>query len=214
MRKISNQSLIIIITLIASITACAPKMESKPDGVVTASQDDRKLSNSMPESIGTSTFFNSLETHTRKLNLPSLKATVFPNKDDFEVRFWADLLPGNLNGVILRRINNQWFAISIYGQKEHQDFQLTQKKLDAPKSGWDGVWAKLLDADILTLPDASEVNCNIVGLDGLGLAVETNFNEGYRSYYYRNPQRAECDEAKRIISIAQILFDEFAMGKL
>jgi hypothetical protein len=58
------------------------------------------------------------------------------------------------------------------------------------------------------------VKCDEIMIDGLSFVVETNFNWSYRTYHYGNPQHAKCNEAKRIISIIQIIFDEFALSKM
>jgi hypothetical protein len=178
-----------------------------------ADQDDQKLRLSVPKANWVPLFFNSLETHTKKINLPSLKTVRLPSKDDLEIRFWMDGLPDIIDGIIIRRISNQWSAIRIRGTSADKNFPLTQKKLDPPKSGWNLVWEKLVSNNILTLPDASESKCNVISIDGLGYVIETNFNWDYRTYYYRNPQLAKCNEAKRITAIIQLLFDEFELDK-
>jgi hypothetical protein len=202
---------------IIPMTACIRKggtAQQQSNVTATVSPGDQKPSLSIPDTKWEPFFFESLEAHTKKINLPSLRAVVFPNKDDLEVRFWIDHLPFTLDGIILGRIDNQWSAVRIYGTSEHQDFPLTQKKLAAPKSGWNGAWGKLVDTGILSLPDASEVKCDEIMIDGLSFVVETNFNWSYRTYHYGNPQHAKCNEAKRIISIIQIIFDEFALSKM
>src|SRR6266508_6061459 len=74
-----------------------------------------------------------------------------------------------------------------------------------------GAWDKLVGAGILTLPDASEVKCNVVMIDGMVFIIETNFKWHYRTYAYANPQEEKCNEAKQMISIIQIIHDEFAL---
>ena len=205
--------LIFLISIIHAIFYVHNKGSAQQQSNVTdvAHQDAQKLHLSIPNASWEPIFFKSLETRIKQINLPRLRAIVLPNKDDLEVRFWIDVLPSRLDGVILRRINNEWSAIRIQGTSERQDFPLSQKQLAVPKSGWDGAWKKLLGAGVMTLPDASEVNCNVIMIDGLAFVIETNFNWSYRTYAYGNPQIAKCNEAKQIISIAQIIFDEFAL---
>ncbi|MCG3146363.1 MAG: hypothetical protein HONDAALG_04398 [Gammaproteobacteria bacterium] len=213
-RALLTSALLIFLIGIIPATACMHKregMQQQPDAAITINQGDQKLRLSIPNAEWEPMFFKSLETYTKKINLPNLRTVVLPNKDDLEVRFWTDALPSKLDGIILRRINNQWSAVGIHVTGERKEALPTQKKLAVPKSGWDKAWEKLVGAGILTLPDASEVNCNVTTIDGLGFVAEINFNWSYRTYAYGNPQLAECNEAKRIISIRQIIFDEFAL---
>jgi hypothetical protein len=210
-------SLLVCFVSIMAATACAPGRkdeQQQPNVMNSVSQGGQKLRVSIPDAWWEPHFFKSLEPYTTKINLPSLRTVALPNEDDLEVRIWADFRPIKLDGIILRRINNQWSAVHIYGthgKDERQDFSLTQKKLAAPKSGWDKAWEKLVGAGILTLPDASEVNCNITMIDGSGFVIETNVYWSYRTYAYANPQNAECNEAKQMISIIQIVHDEFPL---
>lgn len=215
MPKNSTQLITTLLVLFIGVVSVTAYILSKTterrqsDATTTRRQGDQRLQISIPDATWVPDFFESLDRHTKKINLPDLKTIVLPNKDDLEVRYWADSLPNYIDGVILRRINNQWSGVHIYIKYKGQDFSLTQKELPLPKSDWAEAWEKLVKAGILRLPDATEVRCNETVIDGIGFVVETNFNWTYRTYAYGNPQLAKCDEAKQIISIAQILFDEF-----
>ena len=216
MLKIGTQLITALLISNILITACVSEKESaqrQPSATATASQDSQKPSLSIPDAEWEPPFFEFLETHTRGLNLPSLRTVVLPGKDDLEVRFWIDGLARNLNGVVIKRQAGQWSAIRVYETGERQEKAVTQESLAEPSSGWKGAWEKLVSAGILMLPDASKVNCNITAVDGVGFVVETNFNWSYRTYYYRNPQLASCDEAKRMMSIVQVMADEFTLSR-
>lgn len=175
-----------------------------------AFQDKQRLRLVLPDARWESFFFESLDEHTKKINLPRLRMVVLP-KDDFEVRFWRDALPHIIDGVILRRSGNQWSALHLHGTYERQPFFIEQELLAAPKSGWEAAWERLVSAGILTLPDASEVQCNPGVLDGVSYVVEVNVNKIYRTYRYGNPQFAECNEARRMVLIDEIIADEFGL---
>ena len=83
--------------------------------------------------------------------------------------------------------------------------------LDPPKSGWDVLWNKLVDAGILTLPDSPRPQCPTEALDGISYIVETNVNRTYRTYMYSNPKLMKCPEAKQILRIEETLGDEFSL---
>jgi hypothetical protein len=217
MNRKNNQLIISILVCVASITAATAyiygrKGEQRQFDVMTnISQGDQKLRVSIPDATWEPIFFESIETYIKQINLPSLRTVVLPNKDDLEVRFWADIGPNKLDAFVLRRINNQWSAVHVKGADKHQGVSLTKKNLAKPKSDWDGAWDKLVGAGILTLPDASEVKCNVVMIDGMVFIIETNFKWHYRTYAYANPQEEKCNEAKQMISIIQIIHDEFAL---
>jgi hypothetical protein len=52
--------------------------------------------------------------------------------------------------------------------------------------------------------------CDVRALDGMSYVVENNIDNSYRTYMYDNPQFSKCEEAKRIIEIANLFHDEFA----
>jgi hypothetical protein len=155
-------------------------------------------------------FFTSLEEHTKGVNLPSLRTILLP-QDDLEIRFWYNALPDSLNGVILRRSSGQWSAAHLRGSYERKRFRVEQESFKEPKSGWEAAWEKLVNAGILTLPDSSEVNCHSGVLDGISYVVEINANKTYRTYRYGNPEFAQCNEAKQIVSIEEIIANEFRL---
>jgi len=151
-----------------------------------------------------------------KVNLPSLRTVLLPD-GDFEVRVWIGF---GLNGedcFILRNFSGQWSAIHLQGTAEAPPFPNSLTPLSSPKSGWNNAWRRLIDAGILTLPDAAEVNCNPKVVDGIGYVVESNINMTYRTYMYGNPWYAKppeykrCDEARRMILIGKIIGKEFGL---
>lgn len=141
-------------------------------------------------------------------------------EDDLEVRFWFPIGYFLLEGFILKKKAGQWSAVYLEGteervnkiqyQKNKNDYQ---KELTEPKSGRDITWKNLGDREILTLPDATEVNCNEIAVDGFSLIIEYKVNRTYRTYKYDNPndKDAKCNEAKQISEIHKIIGDEFRL---
>lgn len=142
---------------------------------------------------------------TSEANLPSLKTTLLTD-NDLEARVWG--FDGEeVYGVILKRSAGRWSVTHLYarGTRPVRKYQ----SLHVPKSGWDRAWERLVGAGILTLPDASEVQCNARVLDGVDYVVEIDADQTYRTYMYDNPQYAKCDAAKRIIKLTEIVDEEF-----
>ncbi len=140
------------------------------------------------------------QTDLRKTNLP---------EGDVEVRMWWGFGLSPLEGIILRHVAGQWSAIHVKADNYYEPEKAERKELRPPKSGWDACWKRLVDAGILTLPDASEVNCSADGLDGIAFVIETNTNRTYRTYKYGNPTLAKCNEAKQMVKITEIIDEEF-----
>jgi hypothetical protein len=143
------------------------------------------------------------------VNLPPLRTVVLP-ENDLEVRFWYEGME-IIYGVVIRRMGQQWSANWIYQTVDSKPSSTRMVLLDPPKSGWDVLWNKLVDAGILTLPDSPHPRCSSGALDGVGYIVETNVNRTYRTYMYGNPRLMKCPEAKQMVQLEQTLGDEFSL---
>ena len=153
-----------------------------------------------------------------KVNLPSLRTVLLPD-GDFEVRVWIGFGQNGEDCFILRYFSGQWSAIHLQGTAEAPPFPNSLTPLPSPKSGWNKAWQRLVDARILTLPDAAEVKCNPGVMDGVSYAVESNINMTYRTYYYGNPWYDKppwykrCNEARQMILIGKIIGEEFGLDR-
>jgi hypothetical protein len=201
MHKLTFRIIVALLTFILGIAATAIWFINRPTKT--------KI---MPAGRWESIFFQTINKRTDAANLPSLRTVNLPN-GDLETRVWVGFGINGEDGIILRRSSNQWSALYVHGifdrypPAKYQE----QKNLGVPKSGWDKMWQRLDEAGILTLPDASEIGCNAGIVDGVAYVIETNKNKTYRTYMYDNPQFAKCGEAKRVIEISEILFDEFGL---
>jgi len=97
-----------------------------------------------------------------------------------EVRIWRGFGLQLLEGVVLRRINHQWTALHIKTDSSMEAENVQVLELYSPRSGWPKFWQSLVDHNLLTLSDPSEIDCPL-GLDGLGYVVEINQNKIYRT---------------------------------
>ena len=183
---------------------------AQSESVTKNAQAAQGLSLEIPDAAWEPVFFEDLNDRTKRSGISNLRQTVLAD-DDLEVRFWFDHFE-QIDGVIIRRSGQEWSAISIRDREQHQPSSLEQESLRVPKSGWEATWKKLTSAGILTLADGSMTKCKPDVLDGIGYVIETNFNRKYRTYRYGNPQRADCDEAKRILLMETILFEELDLA--
>lgn len=153
-------------------------------------------------------YFKFINERTGEASLPRLRTVLLP-RNDFEVRVWAGFGQNGEDGLILRRSSDQWSAIHLHGMFERYPPAKYQELLAAPKSGWENVWQRLVEAGVLTLPDASAVQCSPHVLDGISYVVEINMNKSYRTYMYDDPNYAKCNEAKQMIKIGEVIAEEF-----
>ena len=138
-------------------------------------------------------------------------------RNDLEVRVWVSIGFSGMDGFIFRRFNRQWSAIAIkeidcnkfnYWKKDRK-YSVGKINLYEPKSGWQDVWQKLLEAGILDLPDYSEVQERLGYLDGWGFFVEINRDGKYRFYAYPNPNSPRSADEEKMIKIGEIISEEF-----
>jgi len=174
-------------------------------------QEGQGLKLIVPKDIWVTIFFKEIDERTKEANLPSLRSVLLPG-DDVEVRIWMVVSYYGLDGIVLRRAASQWSATYLYGvSKDPHLKKRYEKSLGVPPSGWEEFWQKLVAAGLLTLPDASEVQCEVLSKDGLAYIVETNTNKTYRTYMYGDPQFAKCDEAKQFIKMVDIINQDFGL---
>ena len=114
-----------------------------------------------------------------------------------------------LQGYALRLDGSRWTG--PYLMDNYQQTNAVTVYDLSPKSGWDKLWSRLVQLDLLTLPDSSMLNGERRLFDGVSYVVEINRDGGYRTCQYGNPQEQTWPEAKEIISMAQTLHDEFSI---
>ena len=175
-------------------------------GVTTACH--RKMRVIIPNASWEPIFFRSINSVAKLSGQTNLRTTLVP-EGDLEVRIWWGFGLSPLEGVTLRRANGQWSAIHVKADNYYEPTKAERTQLSNPKSGWETAWTRLVKENLLSLPDASEIDCNVQALDGISSVVEINANDTYRTYMYDQPSLLKCKEDKNIMAIADILFEEF-----
>jgi hypothetical protein len=206
MNRFSSRVLIILSTFVIGISCVAGWLYY---------QESQKTKIILPNSRWESIFFNGVENHnfgsinqTTKLGgLTELRKTIV-RKGDIEVRIWRGFGLDPLEAVILKRENGQWSAQHLDTLRE-----VEIENLKPPKSGWESFWQQLVDKEILTLRDSSEINCGEGGIDGIGYVVEINQDKIYRTYML-SPSYSEgkCREVNQIEDISNFIGEEFDSG--
>lgn len=204
MRKLTTRLIVALLILLLGVTAAAAWYLGRPS----INHEVRLI---VPDAGWEPIYFRVIDSVARLSGQTDLRKTGLA-EGDLEVRVWwgGGLEP--LEGVTLRRAGGQWSAIHVKADHYYEPQNAARRELGPPKAGWEAVWRRLVDAGILMLPDASEVGCDVVGLDGMAFVVETSENRTYRTYKYGSPMRAECNEAKQMMEIGDTLYEEFDLG--
>jgi hypothetical protein len=158
-------------------------------------------------------FFEAINERAKVANLKTLRADALP-ESDIEVRVWHGFGLTALEGFGLKRAAGKWSAIHVEGIHPRLPLSEYQRTLQAPKSGWELCWRRLEEAGILMLPDAAAIGCSAMMFDGMSYVVEFNGKGTYRTYLYDNPSYAKCNEAKQMIKIGNIIFEEFGVSEM
>jgi hypothetical protein len=201
-RKHTTSLVIGLLTFLLGVAAAAVWYLGRP----TANQGVRLI---IPNAGWEPIYFRHINSVVNLSGQADLRRAILP-KGDVEVRIWRGFGLSPLEGMTLRRVSGHWSAVHVRADNYYDPEKAERKELSPPKSGWEACWQRLLDAGILTLPDASEASCGAGGFDGISYVVETNVNRAYRTFKYSNPTFAECDEAKQMVKIAEIVEEEFA----
>ncbi len=153
---------------------------------------------------------------SKKIGLSALESRTLSN-EDLEIRMWRFSAYGDKNLIfILEKIKGNWSANLLERtivkkdlSKKNPLVKSSQKKLGQPKSGWEIFWQRLIEAEILTLPDGDEVG-NEVCEDCWAFVVETKVEESYRIYDYHAPESSkENRESQQMVKIINTISEEF-----
>ncbi len=145
-------------------------------------------------------------------NLSILETAEIPN-DDLEARIWRH------NGwwkrwlLVLRRSNGKWsadFQEQTLDEETGKIKKTSKKKAGEPKSGWESVWKKLTNEELLTLPSGFENNGWLPCPDCGDVKIETKVGEIYRYYAYTEPfLGSDIRETKQVAKIINIIAENF-----
>lgn len=149
----------------------------------------------------------------RTLGLMSLEN----GSSNFQIRIW-DESENNLGRVIvINNINKKWSA-EIYKYRYvstgtfFRDSVSGEKfPLNSPKSGWNPFLNKLLDYEIMTIPDFSKITDYNLEADEYGVTVEISKKNFYRIYEQTAPyiRQKQYQYSKQIVSILETINKEF-----
>lgn len=201
------------ILLVLSILLVSCSISAPQDGVDSPmTQDKKMLKLIIPNANWEPIFFEEINERAKVAKLTNLRSTVLPN-DDLELRVWIGFGLSPLEGFVIERTSGRWAAVHlrpIHRQLPRYSYQNT---LTAPKSGWEQLWHRLVNEGVLTLPDSSELKDEVRVRDGESYVVEINMSKFYRTYRYGNPHLQKWPEAKGMVRIAEILYEEFGIKR-
>lgn len=182
-------------------------------------QESQKIRLILPNARWESIFFDGFNggrtgiNHAAKLaGLEELRKMRL-EKENIEVRIWRGFSLEPLEGVVIKRSNGQWSALHLKTDNYYDYGKVEVTMMNQPKSGWDSFRKQIIDKEILTLPDSSEINCGDIGNDDSSYVVEINRDKVYRTYRLSNPySRDKCREANQMQEIGDLIGEEFDSG--
>jgi hypothetical protein len=201
MYKHPSRLLIAILTFILGISVVAGWLYYR---------ESQRVKIELPDDRWEQIFFRLINKTTELGGLNELRKTSL-KRDEIEVRVWRGFGLGDLEGVILKRTNNQWKAFHVKADDYSEPQRAEVKELNSPKSGWDSFWKNLAEQGLLTLRDPSENNCEDSGIDGNSYVVEINQNKLYRTYRMR--EGGKCPGVQQMEAIDDIIGEEFDSGR-
>ena len=218
MRKLTIRLIMALLTFLLGVAATTvwlikrSSVEDMPHREEASAifQGEQELRVTRPNDAWQPIFFEEINRRVRRAGLSNLR-TIALSGHDFEVRVWSGFGLSALEGFVLKRVDGQWLAVHLNGIHSRLPRSEYQRRLQSPISGWDACWQRLVNAGVLTLPDASAIQCNAGVNDGMSYVVEINANRIYRTYMYDNPNYARCNEARQMIEIVQIIGEEFGL---
>jgi hypothetical protein len=169
-------------------------------------QESQRIEVILPAHRWEPIFFKDIDRITDIVGIKQLRTTVI-GKDDVEVRFWHGFGLQNTEAVILKRSAGHWSAKHIVGEQGMNPEWATIEDLPEPRLGFDKLWNELTGKGLLTLADASEIDCEYEGLDGLVFVVELNQNHTYRTYMYGGDR---CYQARTVDTMDAIIGEQFS----
>jgi hypothetical protein len=213
MRRLTTSLLSLLLTFTVGVTAATLRLARRaapaPQTKVAAPTPKREFALVIPRTTWEPIFFKSINERGQRAKLPSLRAPL--PEDALELRIWGGFGLSALEGFRIRRDGARWSASYFgtrFGRGRFEDYTLG---LAQPKSDWEGAWNRLVSLGVLELPDAERAGCSGRMNDGYSYVVELNVERVYRTYMYDNPDASKCADAKRMLSIAAAVADEFGL---
>ena len=141
--------------------------------------------------------------------------------DSLQIRFWYDYsLFTQRDLLIISRANSTWTALIYNLMVDWDAYTLTEKvktkkyKSAIPKNGWDNFIARLLELEVMTLPNMHDIPGLQDGwTDGITYNVEIATKSMYRFYGYHLPDKFKdkYKEAKNMVDILKLIEIEFGL---
>ena len=161
-----------------------------------------------------------LDGEMRRFGLPSLRKVEVAD-DDLEMRIWVGFGYPTLSGFILERKENKWSASYLpQYQKSKEAPKPSLITLDRPVIGWDKLWSRLEEQDIMAEyeNDTEKFSFNAQGgvfevfTDSTSVLVEVLIHNRHRYYSYHAPCYSKAKGAKKLLKAVKVLEENFKIN--
>lgn len=157
----------------------------------------------IPEDIRSSHYLGLIDQFESYYDLPKLRESTLPG-DDIEIRVYVSGFTLGTDVLILRRTSDKWQGTHYSGMTPRISRHFNGV---SPLSNWSTIWKRLKEAGILSLSGTKDSRVQ----DGVVYIVETNLNKTYLAYAFANPAQLEDEDGTKMVTIARILAEEFAI---
>lgn len=145
----------------------------------------------------------------KQVGIRELKNEVVPDGAK-EVRIWVGFSQNGFRGLIIKDHVTNWSASYIPNVDRSVSSSIVVRSLPAPKSGWQGLLAKLQEIGMYDLTDEPNNKAGRLSLyDAISAIVEIKTSSSYRVYKYRGLLYYRTEEAKKMEKIIETLSSEF-----
>lgn len=149
----------------------------------------------------------------RTLNIPIIDSGF----KKFQMRIWQDFFDETGRIVVIRNVDNDWSAelwkYQYFTTNTGYPDSLSGSKslLSPPNSGWNNLINKMIQLDILTLPDCETIQDYDIASDELAIIVEIASVNYYRLYGLMTPQVRvdKFPSARKMVQILNLMQEEF-----
>ncbi len=190
---------------VLSCIACAP---TETANIETKERPGPKTVQMSEKVEGHKELMRDLDETLGRSGIKPLRSHSLP-EGELEVRIWKGWGMRGTKGIVIVKSPVGWKASLITIPISPKNSRPSVVVLPSPASGFDALWSKLIERQILILPDDSEVGVVEPFEDSELVIVDILNGDQQRTYSYNAPCYSDVAEGRNVKQIIEILSREF-----